>query len=879
MQYVAKTAASAAASANDDVTILPSYPIERNCSARPSQSQKMSESQLTHLEIQNLLEDRTNLPDQIVVKDQPYTLIGSDAVGTGLHSVVWKAKDSYGRLRAIKLRPEKSYQDTTPVDEAYKASQLEPCDAFARFVDADIVELALDGERYPFACFVEHFVEGVNLHDFLKDSSEQVSPSFFREYVRGLCTGLRALYDLHLRHNDLHPGNVLIAGPRLGDLSAERRIQIVDTGNIRSSTPQTYDDHRSFVEHLVLIWNTIRRRRDVVLRDRRFLAEVKPLLEQMLDEDQTIALRDPAAIVREFDSAYDRAMTPPRDESRTLSSPFEFISADHIADDRLLVDIFATSCPWLKKVSGPDPCLVTGPRGCGKSTIFRWLSLKAHLHKPVEDFVNDLKIFGIYISCSADLQNRLSWIRDDEDAAQFRNLIVHYFNLLATREVLKTLAMICRRPEREQFWGFGVTAEKAVHDFIVATIPAPQQGRLRGVSRIEYAQEIVQAELFAVQIAFQQAEADRVTTTPSFLGDLTGLLCREMPRLSQMPIAFLLDDFSTHRISTPVQTVLNQIIWERRPSHVFKLSSEKHGAVLTDELLATSELTRERLEIDCAKEYLALNDSRRVEVTTQFATDLLNNRLRAARYAGTAELLIGETDHAGESLANALAKKGQNPRPSDYHGLSCIASLCSGDVSSLLHVYSRIFELGNVTKSTATTVPAHIQDAAIVEVSRKLLDAIKTFHPYGQEMHKVVLAFGNLVRKVLQDGRRQKDGDPTQIPRIEIDEVHGTATNRMAPEQRELAWELVRRAIYIEMEPGLSRHKNVTTLRWNLRRVYLPAFRAALTKNDSVKRGPEWFELFLCEPNQACDQVFREWGKNSGERQMEIFSQTKKGDD
>jgi hypothetical protein len=81
--------------------------------------------------------------------------------------------------------------------------------------------------------------------------------------------------------------------------------------------------------------------------------------------------------------------------------------------------------------------------------------------------------------------------------------------------------------------------------------------------------------------------------------------------------------------------------------------------------------------------------------------------------------------------------------------------------------------------------------------------------------------------------------------------------------QQEIARELVRRAIFIEMEPGLSRHANVTTLRWHLLRIFLPTFGAALAKNAAVKRSPDWFKYFLTDPDGARAMEWSSWQKDS----------------
>lgn len=127
--------------------------------------------------------------------------------------------------------------------------------------------------------------------------------------------------------------------------------------------------------------------------------------------------------------------------------------------------------------------------------------------------------------------------------------------------------------------------------------------------------------------------------------------------------------------------ILNRVIWERRSSHVFKLSSEKYGAILTDSFNATADLTREMLEIDCGREFIALDDIEQGRRTLAFAVELLDNRLAQAGYSGTAVTLIGHSKWEEGSLGMALAAGKRGRIDDEYHGLECIAQLCSGDVS------------------------------------------------------------------------------------------------------------------------------------------------------------------------------------------------------
>jgi serine/threonine protein kinase len=811
-------------------------------------------------ELCQYLTDPENLPRTVEVQSKLY--VPQEIAGSGFKAVVWQVVDEFGRKRALKLAIYEDYEDKAYLAEFTRAARLEESTAFAKFIDGGIIQLpGPGGVSCKFVASINEWVDGETLPQFIDSHPEAVTGSFFSDYVASISSALEVLKENRLIHDDLRPENVMLMSKKTGINNSELVLKVVDMGSLKERpTVKDIDDHGHVIRHLVLIWNAMRRRRVLSIRDRRFLDAAKKLIITMLEEDPSIVLEQPNLLREQFALSLARSSGQGSDERGRLNSPFEFISAEHIADDRLLVDIFASSCPWLDKVSGPDPVLVTGPRGCGKSTIFRWLSLKARVHQEMKD-LDSLRILGFYVSCSADLQSRLSWVKTSQLAERFSREVIHYFSLIIAREVAQTLERISRRPDRESAWGFSKKQEIDFREFILSRTSHDARPSVFGISPIQQTIEYLESEIFSTHRNLERRlNADSVLGE-AFISELSSAVIAAIPAFaSSRKVAYLIDDFSVHRIPDPLQRILNRVIWARSAEHVFKLSSEKHGAILLDSAGAQIDSARELLEVDAGTEYFEVDRNAR----QVFVSELLNNRLAAAKYSANGQTLIGDSRWPEGSLAKALVTRTGKKGLDHYHGLECIADLCSGDVATLLLVLRRILEESGTNSESHSLIDVRIQHRVIQQVSRDLLSAVRDSHIYGQEMFEIANSFGKLIRVILFEGAAQTDGSPTQSPRIEIDQAVGAALDSLNPHQRNVAVELIRRAIFIEFPLGRSRHQGQTTLRWQIRSIYLPAFGVALSKNDAIKRGPDWLQMFISNPELACDSVWKSWRRNSG---------------
>ncbi len=763
-------------------------------------------------EEKSILKKESLTYEPIIVLNKTYYL--KEYRAEGLKSVVWKGVDDFNGIPvAIKFSIRRDYYDQVYLAEVKKAAKLNQYSQFAKYLGAEEKVI----ENIECVVFIEEWIEGTTLKNF-----KEITASFIESYIKQFCIILNILKINNLRHDDLNLGNVVIAPPLPGDYRNEYSIKIIDMGSLKDydnplkKSKLGFDDLKRFCIHLIELSNRLlfenNIRRPISRKEKLYRSVIKKILPQILEDDYNISLHDPEKIQEVFLNEFAMSLKNREENISSIDTPFDYISADHIGSDVLLNELFATSCPWLSEVKNNTPVLLTGPRGCGKSMIFRWLSFKSILARKDFDSINSASIIGFYLSCSADLRNRFSLYDTVNKTAQAKEEIVHYFNLLLTREIAYTLSLMSQYKNHEEVFGLSQIVEKEIYSFIVKSLNLEKtKTYLQGTKPFEHLYDIIIREMNDCYRYMLKRTKVPAPTSLSYISDLTSFLKKKITFFSKRTITFLLDDYSLHRISEPVQIILNPVLWERQANHIFKVSSEKFGMVLVQDNSSntyspTSDLTREYREIDVGERYVNLSDNDgSISGLIFFCTELLNHRLQLAKYKGSAENLIGDSNYPDYSTLEKTLRfktKEQKKIYDEYHGIQTISKICSGDISALLEMYRRIFKEGDVNSNTIFQIPPIKQHKAIQSTSRAFFDIIKTFN-YGQDMYDVVNNFGNLSRKILQEGRLQTNNIPNVTTRIEVDELEDIS--KWKDEQRDLFLELIHRSIFISLEQGRGR--------------------------------------------------------------------------
>ena len=144
--------------------------------------------------------------------------------------------------------------------------------------------------------------------------------------------------------------------------------------------------------------------RDCEGRDR-YVYEVlrQEFLKRHLTETNILAdefASNPQGMVEKLDSLDGRYREEVRrDRDVKMVTPFDYPNCEQIGNHHLLLQaLYSDRILGLTEIGARSNVVLTGPRGCGKTTVFRVLSLD-YLISTDNDDPSDVRYVGIYYGC------------------------------------------------------------------------------------------------------------------------------------------------------------------------------------------------------------------------------------------------------------------------------------------------------------------------------------------------------------------------------------------------------------------------------------------------------------------------------------------------
>ncbi|MCK4828776.1 hypothetical protein KA005_74280, partial [bacterium] len=534
--------------------------------------------------------------------------------------------------------------------------------------------------------------------------------------------------------------------------------------------------------------------------------------------------------------------------SPTLKHPFDYLSCEQIGDSfNLLRNLYSLEFLGNKDLIERTNTVLTGPRGCGKTTIFRNMSLKAQLLSGALETVAQLDDWaGIYYSCK-DLYYAFPYMRGELDRTDLE-VTLHYFNLAILVAIVDTL-MISHTKLAE----ISEEALSHIEGFVKAEIPDYVIPPIdQSTYRLRHLFDSVLREKMNFKTWLEQRESPnpiRKYLGLDFVPRFCNLLRETIPWLKNRPIYLFLDDYSLPKVSAPLQRSINRVVFDRSENCYFKISTESVTTI--EPYDADGKLLEEAREydlIDLGDYFLFANQEDRYK----FLTGIINNRLRQSEgihrsYHDIAKIL-GNTPYSNNKIARDIVAK----KRVYYHGIGTFVDLCSGDISHMLRLARDIFaQVGGPghfrkPRGKLVPVPADKQNRAIRRFGASFLNQLETITGTGPHLRRIVEAFGEVAHFQLcnMKSKNLKNNPPKQAFRIEM---------RSRPEFQDpnvsgLYSNLLRYGAFIRDVRGKSQ-RGVVVPRLYLRRILIPTFRLTFSQRDNVGMEADEFLYLLREPS------------------------------
>lgn len=708
-------------------------------------------------------------------------------------------------------------------------------------------EVEETGKTY--VAFLFQFIPGENLRDFIKKNKNAISISFIESFLRTMFRLLHAMQHGGIEHGDLHAGNIIVAKPSEADLEPGYNFKVIDFGvhHIASSIGGQSDYHR-LAEMLRLLLASLDRGGPGTSAQDKFIWDVlrNDFLGRHLIEDDPLIdhlARNPRGLfekLRDLSSEYQKKM---QDQDHTLMvTPFDYPNCEQMGNHHLLLEaLYSDQFLGLPEIEARTNLVLTGPRGCGKTTVFKALSLQ-HKLKVNGDQPKDLAYIGIYYRCD-DLYFSFPRYRLPEIPAAV-DIPLHFLTATLLQQVIETFQSwaqkyfpeVLREQERglcRRLWQILEIEQPGSPDAerLSALLARLQKERTRAADKYRFQHDAKQTfgPYFGPQHLFQACQV---------LSDRFGFMYGR-------PFYFFIDDYSDPKITSDLQQNLNRLVLQRTAVCFFKISTESPVSFISSDIDGKNYVeTREYELLNLGIRYIKDSDRR----VLPFLDGLFERRFRAVDNFPVTSLdeLIGNLKRNENELARQMRK--QVPKDA-YAGRKTLAALCSGDIHYMIRlVGAMVTEVGGTdalkSREAIPKIEYSVQHQVITTKAGEFLNSVRMLPEHGPRLADIVTAFGNVARSFLKfrTSKNETGNPPRQAMRIEPYESF-----ELQGEALEIFKALLRYSIFLEDPRGKSRRGHIVP-RYHLRRYLIPKLNLTLSGRDSIEVEPWELEELFTKP-------------------------------
>jgi hypothetical protein len=847
-------------------------------------------------------------------KVDKYTLL--QFVGAGRIGYVYKAQheDFSESPRAVKLIFDQLKSGWEV--ELKKVMRLELIDGVVHFHHLGPATITHDGVSKLCQYSVWDYISpGENLWKYLNRVGK-IPTSFLVAVVE------RILHVLHAceaqgvaRHGDLHAGNILIGdqtNSRLDDaLQPRAPIYVSDFGYGATGAVAAPKDDYEGVSRIINKMIAHVEYATATATHRQILQGMQLDLGKLLREPALTERRSPLDLLKVLDHLKHSAQAGDRRTSgsttagsgRPSGAVADAPSVGQFQVSEMIGDrwdwwkrLFVPTVPARSKILALDiPTVVTGPRGCGKTMLFRRLSERLVVEcGEVIELPGSSHFVALYVNAN-DFADAFAHFPEDPTEDDDGRLTC-YANLCILGDLLAVQsARVGRMSEPATVGLLSLVQRWLVPDALTPLVV--------GEDRLERYRAVLEQLKWrfhepAIGSLFPgHGELSQHRWLPHFIQQVR-TCC---PWIGYRTVLLFVDDFSTPRVSPSMQRTLNRLLLQRSPEFLTKVATEAWSTFVPEDSSGKNLQDGDDYQlVDMGEESLFLPDHERLAFLTQVFSRRLAMDPRMPDGQASLCGLLGRLDLSKTEFARRLRlslqarpsgdqppvsgasqRRGRSRARVQYYGEDVFANLWSGDTRTMIQLISDVLDqAGEATHRTShggrITLPveASIQDRVFrnrggewlnshtrneptdPQRMKAELERIREAKPgyalrgeYGDHLKAVVEAFVAAASNLLlgptykiMEGKKLREV-PRMAFRLEIvDEfrIEGLA--------QEIYRDLIRYGLFMRDHRGKS-VRGTFVPRLYLRRLLLPYCTLALSKRDSVSLSCDAFRRLLLEPD------------------------------